>query len=50
MLCALDCSSEDSEHGFGIVKAAWTPDNKYFVFSLTSSGGHQSWHFPKHFL
>jgi len=49
MLCALDYSSEDSEHGFGIVKAAWTPDNKYFVFSLTSSGGHQSWHFPTYF-
>src|SRR5437899_963523 len=46
MLCALDYSSEDSEHGFGIVKAAWTPDSNYFVFSLTSSGGHQSWHFP----
>src|SRR5689334_8182660 len=37
MLCALDYSSEDSEHGFGVVKAAWTPDNNYFVFSLTSS-------------
>ena len=46
MLCALDYSSDDSEHGFGIVKAAWTPDNKYFVFSLTSSGGHQPWHAP----
>ncbi len=49
MLCALDYSSEDHEHGFGIVKAAWTPDNNYFVFSLTSSGGHQAWHFPTHF-
>jgi hypothetical protein len=49
MLCALDYSSEDCEHGFCIVKAAWTPDNNYFVFSLTSSGGHQSWHFPTHF-
>jgi hypothetical protein len=46
MLCALDYSSEDSEHGFGVVKAAWTPDNNYFVFSLTSSGGHQAWHAP----
>ena len=46
MLCALDYSSEDSEHGFGVVKAAWTPDNNYFVFSLTSSGGHQPWHTP----
>src|SRR6266849_3231050 len=40
MLCALDYSSDDGEHGFGIVKAAWTPDSYYFVFSLTSSGGH----------
>ena len=46
MLCALDYSSKDGEHGFGVVKAAWTPDNKYFVFSLTSSGGHQPWHAP----
>jgi len=46
MLCAVDYSSEDGEQGFGVVKAAWTPDEKYFVFSLTSSGGHQSWHAP----
>ncbi|HTQ62005.1 MAG TPA: hypothetical protein VMI32_17405 [Candidatus Solibacter sp.] len=45
-LCTLDYSSEDGEHGFGIVKAAWTPDGHYFVFSLTSSGGHQAWHSP----
>lgn len=46
LLCALDYSSEDHEHGFGVVKAAWTPDNDYFVYSLTSSGGHQAWHAP----
>lgn len=45
-LCTLDYSSEDGEHGFGVVKAAWTPDGQYFVFSLSSSGGHQSWHAP----
>jgi dipeptidyl aminopeptidase/acylaminoacyl peptidase len=48
--CALDYSSEDNEHGFGIVKAEWTPDSQYFVFSLTSSGGHQPWHPPTQFL
>jgi hypothetical protein len=47
MLCALDYSSEDGEHGFGVVKAEWTPDEKYFVFSLASSGGHQPWQTPK---
>jgi hypothetical protein len=47
--CSLDYSSEDREHGFGVVKASWTPDNQYFVFSLTSSGGHQAWHAPTFF-
>ncbi|MGB8474579.1 MAG: hypothetical protein WCE61_10905 [Candidatus Acidiferrum sp.] len=46
LLCTLDYSSEDGEHGFGVVKAAWTPDGQYFVYSMTSSGGHQSWHAP----
>jgi hypothetical protein len=50
MLCALDYSSGDGEHGFGVVKAAWTPDGEFFVFSLTSSGGHQSWHAPTLFF
>jgi dipeptidyl aminopeptidase/acylaminoacyl peptidase len=48
--CAIDYSSADSEHGFGVVKAEWTPDSQYFVFSLTSSGGHQPWHAPTQFL
>lgn len=45
-LCSLDFSSSDREHGFGVLKAAWTPDEQYFVFSLASSGGHQPWHKP----
>jgi hypothetical protein len=49
-LCSLDFSSEDGEHGFGAVKAAWTPDENYFVLSLTSSGGHQAWHAPTVFF
>jgi len=49
LLCALDYSSEDAEHGFGVVKAEWTADSQYFVFSLTSSGGHQAWHAPTQF-
>ena len=48
--CAIDYSSEDSEHGFRVAKAEWTPDSEYFVFSLTSSGGHQAWHAPTQFL
>lgn len=45
-LCTLDLSSPDGEHGFGLIKAAWTPDEQYFVLSLASSGGHQPWHTP----
>lgn len=49
LLCGLNYSSNDGDHGFGVVKAAWTPDSRYFVFSLTSSGGHQGWHAPTQF-
>ena len=39
-------ASADGSHGYVVVHAAWTPDSRYFVFSLTSSGGHQPWLFP----
>lgn len=39
-------TSEDGEHGYGVSKAQWTPNSKYFVFSLESSGGHQAWRSP----
>lgn len=45
-MCSLSFLSEDGDHGYGVAKAGWTPDDKYFVFSMTSSGGHQSWHAP----
>jgi hypothetical protein len=50
ILCGLDYSSTDSEHGFGVVRVRWTPDSQYFVFSLASSGGHQAWHAPTQFF
>src|SRR4051812_16529461 len=42
--------SQDGEHGQGVRKAAWTPDSRFFVYSLESSGGHQAWHTPVHFF
>jgi len=42
--------SEDGEHGFGVEQAAWTPDSQFFVFSMSSSGGHQPWHSPTYFV
>ncbi len=44
-----DYSSQDSEHGWGVAKAAWTPDSQFFVYSLQSSGGHSPWHTPVQF-
>jgi hypothetical protein len=39
-------TSADGSHGYAVAHAAWTPDSRFFVFSLTSSGGHQPWLFP----
>ena len=50
LLFSRSYASNDGEHGFGVERAAWTPDSKFFVYSLSSSGGHQSWHFPTDFL
>lgn len=46
LICALDYSSKDGEHGFGVAKAQWTPDSRYlFSVSLvreaTNLGMHQ---------
>ncbi len=37
-------ASSDGEHGLSIAQAAWSPDSGFFVFSGSSSGGHQPWH------
>jgi len=38
--------SSDRQHGFVLQHAEWTADSRFFVFSLSSSGGHQPWRFP----
>ena len=45
-ICSKGYTSKDSTHGFRIEKAIWTPDSRFFVYSMSSSGGHQPWHFP----
>jgi len=50
LLCSKSYGSEDGQHGFYVEKAAWTPDSRFFVYSLSSSGGHQAWHFPTDFI
>ena len=36
--------SKDHRHGMGVVQAEWTANSQFFVFSMSSSGGHQPWH------
>jgi hypothetical protein len=45
LLCSIDYSSDD-DHGYEVVKAEWTHNQRYFVWSLQSLGGHSPWHFP----
>jgi hypothetical protein len=40
LLLAQDYSSNDMEHGESVLKAAWTPDGEFFVFSMQNTGGH----------
>lgn len=46
---AVKYTSRDGEHGFSVVKAAWTADSQYFVYSLASSGTHPPGRSPTFF-
>lgn len=46
VLAAKDFSSSDSNHGEAVDTAKWTPDAQFFVFNVSSSGGHQPWQSP----
>ena len=45
-LTSQDYSSPRGENGYYVVSAKWSPDSQFFVFSLSSSGGHSPWSFP----
>lgn len=49
-ICSKSYGSEDGEHGYSVVHAAWTPNSFFFVYSLASSGGHQPWHTPIYYV
>jgi hypothetical protein len=48
-LCTQDYSSADGEHGLVVTEEMWTPDSRFFVYSTSSSGGHQPYHSPIYF-
>src|SRR5206468_8348686 len=33
-----------------VVRAGWTPDQRFLVFSTVKTGGHQPWRSPTHFF
>ena len=41
-----DYSSPRGFNGYYVVNAKWSPDSKFFVYSMSSSGGHSPWQFP----
>lgn len=45
-LTSADYSSRRGMNGYYVHSAKWSPDSQFFVYSLTSSGGHQPWSFP----
>jgi hypothetical protein len=49
-LCSADLSSGDGSHGYDVARAAWTPDGRYFVFSMKNSGGHSVMETPTLFF
>ncbi len=42
-------SSPDCEHGMRVLRAEWTPDSQFFVFSTQFGGGRQPWHYLTQF-
>lgn len=45
-LTSKDYSSPRGTNGYYVYSAKWSPDSQFFVFSMTSSGGHSPWSYP----
>jgi hypothetical protein len=45
-LTSKDHSSPRGANGYYVYAAKWSPDSQFFVYSMTSSGGHSPWSFP----
>ena len=46
LLTSKDYASPRGTNGYYVVRAQWSPDSHFFVFSMSSSGGHSPWSFP----
>jgi hypothetical protein len=46
LLISKDYSSPRGANGYYVFAAKWSPDSQFFVYSMSSSGGHSPWSFP----
>jgi hypothetical protein len=46
LLTSKDYSSPRGANGYYVFAATWSPDSQFFVYSMSSSGGHSPWSFP----
>jgi hypothetical protein len=46
LITSRDYSSPRGANGYYVVRAKWSPDSQFFVYSMSSSGGHSPWQFP----
>ena len=46
LLNSRDYASPRGTNGYYVEKAKWSSDSQFFVFSMSSSGGHSPWQFP----
>jgi len=46
LLTSRDYASARGSNGYYVVNAKWSPDSQFFVYSMSSSGGHSPWSFP----
>jgi len=46
LITSKDYSSPRGANGHCVVRAKWSPDSQFFVYSMSSSGGHSPWQFP----
>jgi len=44
-----DLTSRDQRHGEHVDHVEWTAGGRFFVFTTSSSGGHQPWHVATYF-
>ena len=49
-LLGLQDYSNCGTQGYQVERARWTPNSRFFVFSMRSGGGHQPWNHPTHFF